>query len=32
MLPAAPERPTTLNLLSDAFMVLLRASRVRRRP
>ncbi len=28
MLPAAPERPTTLNLLSDTFMVVLRASRV----
>jgi len=28
MLPAAPERPTTLNLLSDTFMVLLRASRI----
>ncbi len=28
MLPAAPERPTTLNLLSDTFMVVLRASRI----
>lgn len=28
MFPAAPERPTTLNLLSDTFLVLLRASRV----
>ncbi len=28
MLPAAPERPTTLNLLSDTFLVVLRASRV----
>lgn len=28
MLPAAPERPTTLNLLSDTFMVVLRASRL----
>ena len=28
MLPAAPVRPTTLNLLSDTFMVVLRASRV----
>ena len=28
MLPAGPERPTTLNLLSDTFMVVLRASRV----
>ncbi len=28
MLPAAPERPTTLNLLSDTAIVVLRASRV----
>lgn len=28
MLPAAPERPTTLNLLSDTFLTVLRASRV----
>ena len=28
MLPAAPERPTTLNLLSDTFLVVLRASRI----
>ena len=28
MLPAAPERPTTMNLLSDTFMVVLRASRI----
>jgi L-lactate dehydrogenase complex protein LldG len=28
MLPAAPERPTTLNLLSDTAIVILRASRV----
>ncbi len=28
MLPAAPERPTTINLLSDTFLVVLRASRI----
>ena len=28
VLPAAPERPTTLNLLSDTFLVVLRASRI----
>ena len=28
MLPAGPERPTTMNLLSDTFMVVLRASRI----
>jgi L-lactate dehydrogenase complex protein LldG len=28
MLPAAPERPTTINLLSDTAIVMLRASRV----
>lgn len=28
MLPAAPQRPTTLNLLSDTFLVVLRASRI----
>jgi L-lactate dehydrogenase complex protein LldG len=28
MLPAGPDRPTTINLLSDTFMVVLRASRI----
>ena len=28
MLPSAPERPTTLNLLADTAVVVLRASRV----
>jgi L-lactate dehydrogenase complex protein LldG len=28
MLPAAPERPVTINLLSDTFLVVLRASRI----